>query len=182
MNDAPEPNHRLQMLATSVTTKASTGSAVAAKPSESSPLHERNPIPVYTALLNQKKIVPSSATPYFAVEKHFLYVLMSAYLSAVPFDEEWYSRRYPDVQKGIQDGMITSGRNHYLRFGFFEHRQPFEIKVDEPWYLATYPDVKDAIAKKIYPSAQAHFDAVGYGEGRLPYTGFSLSQRKVTDG
>lgn len=136
----------------------------------------QRPVQIYAALLNEKKIVPSSATPYFAVERHFLHVLMAAYLERVQVDEAWYAVRYPDVQAAVDSGAIPDCRSHYVRFGFFEHRQPHAIPVDETWYLDTYPDVREAIARKVYASAQAHFDAVGYGEGRLPYPGFTLTK------
>lgn len=65
-------------------------------------------------------------------------------------------------------------RTHYLKFGYFENRMPYEIKIHEDWYRANYKDVEQAVAEKKFPSAQDHFDRIGYLEGRLPFAGFSL--------
>jgi hypothetical protein len=39
------------------------------------------------------------------------------------FDEAWYLANYPDVASQVQAGRIRSGRQHYIRHGFYEGRR-----------------------------------------------------------
>jgi hypothetical protein len=54
--------------------------------------------------------------------------------------------------------------DHYVRFGFYEHRPPYKVDIDEAWYLRTYPDVKIAVERQRFASGQEHFEADGYRE------------------
>ena len=47
-------------------------------------------------------------------------------LQAIDVDEEWYQRRYPDVEAAISDGTIKSAREHFIVSGYFEGRQASE--------------------------------------------------------
>ena len=40
------------------------------------------------------------------------------------FDEDCYLLRYPDVAQKVRSGQLQSGRQHYIRYGFGEDRQP----------------------------------------------------------
>jgi hypothetical protein len=131
-------------------------------------------LPSYATLCNLKKVLPSATTDYFAVENHLFYELMSLFLADVRVDEEWYLEKHPDLKEAIAKGAVSGARDHFLRFGFYEHRMPYRIEVDEGWYLATYPDVAEAVRKELFASGQEHFETTGYGEGRLPFANFAL--------
>lgn len=90
-------------------------------------------------------------------------------LGAVELSEAWYASAYPDIGQAVQDGIVASGRRHFIDDGYFEGRQPFAMQVDEAWYLQQYPDVAEGIRAGHIESAQAHFDKDGYQEGRLPF-------------
>jgi hypothetical protein len=126
----------------------------------------------YTALVALKLLIPSTRSPYLAIEKHFLTEIMGFYIEKIRFDDFWYMNQYPDVIEGIASGDIDGPKDHYLRYGYFEGRLPYEIIVDEPWYLSTYPDIPEAIKNKVVSSGQDHFIRTGYREGRLPFEGF----------
>jgi hypothetical protein len=131
-------------------------------------------ISTYAALLNNKISIPSDSTPYFAVERHFFYSRMEDYLSAVVVDSDWYLKTYPDVREAIESGVVSSAEEHYRRYGYWEHRKPYEIVVNEEWYASAYPDIKAAIDTGNFPSGQEHFDLLGFKEGRLPHADFTL--------
>lgn len=124
-------------------------------------------------LKNQGLLAPEGDT-HFRVERNLLVAMMGTTLSKIKFDEAWYLSKYPDVKDGVKRGTIASGREHYLRFGYFEHRMPTAIHVNEKWYLDAYKDVAEAIRAGIYKSAQAHFDIAGFQEGRLPFANFKF--------
>jgi hypothetical protein len=132
-------------------------------------------VPVtYASLINNKVAIISSTTPYFAVEQHFFYNLMESYLSRIYVDEQWYLNTYPDIRDAVSNGAASSAAEHFRRFGYYEHRKPYQINVDEAWYLEAYPDVKSAIDAGHFTSAQNHFDVLGYKEGRIPFANFAL--------
>ncbi len=94
--------------------------------------------------------------------------LVKLFLRAVPFEEAWYRRAYPDVEEAIRAGAYRSARQHFVEHGYFEGRRPFPLEVDEAWYLRAYPDVGDSVAAGAVASAQDHFERHGYEEGRRP--------------
>jgi hypothetical protein len=96
-------------------------------------------------------------------------------ISRIRLDHDWYIATYPDVAEAISKKIVIDPRDHYQRFGYFEHRMPYPILVREEWYLEQYPDVREAIAQQAFPTGQKHFDVFGYREGRMPYPNFELS-------
>jgi hypothetical protein len=135
---------------------------------------DRFQLPSYADLVNNKIVVPSSTTPYFAIEQYFFFDCMRASIAAIDFDESWYLSRYVDVREAIGRGLVRNAKEHYCRFGYYEHRLPYQIDVNESWYLETYPDVRVSIERRDFGSAANHFDLAGYKEGRLPYPRFRL--------
>ncbi len=97
--------------------------------------------------------------------------MISALLGGVHVDEAWYLDRNPDIAKAIRDGIVKSGKDHFVNDGYFEGRMPYPIKVDEAWYLAQYPEVAEAVRNGLMESAQRHFEEHGYREGRRPGPG-----------
>ncbi len=128
----------------------------------------------FATLVNQKILIPSSRTNYVAVEKSHLNDFMKPLLRMIHVDADWYIRTNPDVAQAIFDGVITTASDHYVTFGYYEHRMPYRIEVDADWYLAQYADVEDAVARGAFVSAQEHYDVTGYKEGRLPCANFAL--------
>ncbi len=118
--------------------------------------------------------MPSSRTQYVAVDKDHLIDFMKPTLSQIQVDESWYVQAYPDVADAIQKGIVADARDHYVSYGYYEHRMPYEITVDENWYLTQYPDVREAVTNGIIATARDHFYAAGFKEGRLPQAGFTF--------
>jgi hypothetical protein len=132
-------------------------------------------VPTFATLVNNKVVVPESGTNRYQVDQHFFHNCMEGLLGQVRVDEAWYLSAYPDVGKALSDGVVPDCQTHFVRFGYYEHRMPFQIKIDEEWYLKVYPDIEKAVGRRTFASGQAHFDLFGYREGRLPYANFSLA-------
>jgi hypothetical protein len=127
----------------------------------------------FATLINKKVLVPSTRTQYIAVDKNYLVDLLKPVLFRIYVDEEWYLRNNPDVVQAIEASRVASATEHYVTFGFYEHRMPYEIAVDEDWYVAQYPDVNQAVSNGVF-SARDHFYAAGFKEGRIPFAGFAF--------
>jgi hypothetical protein len=131
------------------------------------------PFGSFAALKNQGLLAAEDGA-HFRVERNFLISLLAKRIANIKFDEAWYLARYPDVKEAVRRGVFSSGREHYMLSGYYEHRMPSSILVDEKWYLDAYPDVAEAMRAGIYKSGQAHFDLAGFREGRMPYANFQL--------
>ena len=128
----------------------------------------------YASLLNAK-IIEQTNDGSLLVDRHFLIFCMQPILAKIKVDEDWYLKRYPDVQLAIDNNVVPSAAAHYARHGYFENRMPYRIEVDAAWYLQQYPDVGLAIEREEFSSAQEHFEIVGFAEGRFPYPHFTLA-------
>lgn len=128
----------------------------------------------FAELTNARSVVPVLSTGRFDVSRKLFAAWVDDALGADGFDEKWYGVRYPDISKGIRDGVIQSGRWHYAQFGYFENRMPRRIDVDAEYYADKYPDIKSAIKDRRIESAQWHFDEIGFMEGRSPRADWSL--------
>jgi hypothetical protein len=131
------------------------------------------PFGSYASLRNQGLMAPDGST-HFRVERNFLISLLAKRIEGVRFDEAWYLAKYPDVKEAVRKGVCSSGREHYMLSGYYEHRMPVAIQVNEKWYLEAYPDVAESIRAGVYKTGQAHFDVAGFREGRMPYANFQL--------
>ena len=100
--------------------------------------------------------------------------LLHLALKHVKVDEQYYLALYPDVSVAVEKGLFNSPRHHYITFGYFEDRLPFEVAIDEEFYCRAYPDVKASLDAGALPSARYHFERNGFKEGRLPREGWSL--------
>jgi hypothetical protein len=94
--------------------------------------------------------------------------LLEAAMAGLPFDEQAYLERFPDVKAAVKAGKIKSGFRHFVRNGYFERRAAFKFPVDEKWYAETYKDVADAITAGAFRNGSHHFETSGYFEGRAP--------------
>jgi len=125
-------------------------------------------------MINKKVLVPSTRTQYIAVDKNYLVDLLKPTIRKIYVDTGWYLHTNPDVVQAIEASMVANAYDHYVNFGFYEHRMPYEITVDDGWYLSQYPDVGEAVSKGVITSARDHFYAAGFKEGRIPYPNFSF--------
>lgn len=132
------------------------------------------PVASYAALLADKVVVLSDGGDYVALDRHFFQEALRPLIQRIRVDEDWYARTYPDIGAAVAKRAFASPREHYERFGYFEHRLPYPIGVEEEWYLKSNPDVREAIERRAFPSAQAHFERCGFREGRLPFPDFRL--------
>ena len=81
------------------------------------------------------------------------------------FTESVYLAENPEVAEAINNGLLSSGFEHWLRFGYSEGRSP-QIVFDEDFYLATYPGVADAVANEVFVNGLEHYVFFGEDEGR----------------
>lgn len=79
------------------------------------------------------------------------------------FDEGWYTKQYPDVEKSGLDPVF-----HYLKYGETWGRRPSRF-FDPVYYLETYRDVQSSAAGPLL-----HYLMHGMREGRRPARKVSL--------
>lgn len=125
-------------------------------------------IPPYAQLRGKLNLHNSKGDLTATVRFDDLEMFIRYLLRSTAFDESWYRTTYPDIDAAIADGLVESGREHFIRDGYFEGRLPFAMTVDEDWYLSHYADIRSAVAAGIFPSATEHFASHGYAEGRIP--------------
>lgn len=101
-----------------------------------------------------------------AVSLLVLRAVLSAAVSQLPFDAEFYRRTYPDIQSAYAAGQIEDLRSHFVETGYFEGRLGAEPGFDEQFYKTSYPDVVEAIATGAIGSAFEHYVRAGASEGR----------------
>ncbi|MEJ0015740.1 MAG: class I SAM-dependent methyltransferase [Acetobacteraceae bacterium] len=82
------------------------------------------------------------------------------------FDEAFYVGSNSDVAVGVRAGWLSSGRDHYARYGFKERRAPFAL--DATWYPAQYPLAAMEVACGDYGDYTHHYVAVGKARGYRP--------------
>lgn len=91
----------------------------------------------------------------------------------IEFDEVWYLGKYPDIAEAVRDGVIPSGRNHYIRFGRDEGRLGFAF--DPDWYAATYPLAVAEAGDADHASLSRHYLNVGRFRGYLAHANSTRS-------
>lgn len=130
----------------------------------------------FASLLNRKLVILSANSPdYVALDRYFFHEVLRPTINRIRVDRDWYITAYPDVAEAVSKKLVTDACDHFRRFGYFEHRMPYEILVQEDWYLEQYPDVREAIEQRAFTTGQNHFDVCGYREGRMPFPNFELS-------
>lgn len=102
------------------------------------------------------------------VDREGLMELLRNFLSFMDFDEEKYMSRNLDVKSAIKNGECKSAFEHYVKFGYFEGRNPCLKNFKFKSYLEQNTDVADGVkddgnAEKI---AREHFENYGFYEGR----------------
>jgi hypothetical protein len=109
-----------------------------------------------------------------AVSFEALKKILLPLISKIIVDEDYYLERYEDIHDAIKNRQISSAKEHYVNYGYFENRLPPLFQVDEHWYLARYQDVRDAINEGKWESGQDHFTTAGFAEGRYPSRNWEL--------
>jgi hypothetical protein len=94
--------------------------------------------------------------------------LIKHLLAGVEVDDAFYCSSYPDVAEAISAGVYRDAKHHFVDYGYFEGRRPFQPEVDEAWYISRYEDIETGIKDGSIKSAAAHFVEHGYDEGREP--------------
>jgi hypothetical protein len=127
-------------------------------------------VPPYHIVISalQEGTSVSELSPVIAVPRQLLEFLLSRVIRCLPFDEASYLDANPDVRRSISSGEVQSAKEHFCRYGYFEHRIGNTQNVDETWYKATNPDVADAIRTGAVDSACDHYTRWGAAEWRAP--------------
>jgi len=127
-----------------------------------------NYIPPYSQLRDKLSVNSKTGELIATVKLGDIENFIGLMLLAIPVDEDWYRRTYPDIDEAIRQGLIGSGREHFVRNGYLEGRHPFAMAIDEDWYLSAYQDIASAVSAGAFASAKDHFTSYGYEEGRMP--------------
>ncbi|MBK1664073.1 hemolysin-type calcium-binding region [Rhodospirillum rubrum] len=88
------------------------------------------------------------------------------------FNEEFYLRVHSDVAEAVKQGAISSGYEHFLRYGMAEGRNPNRF-FDTAYYLNQNPDVASAVEAGSI-TAYGHFVENGNAELRSPTAFFNV--------
>jgi hypothetical protein len=81
------------------------------------------------------------------------------------FDENYYLSKYPFVQQGIDRGIISSGKEHFEKFGQKLGFTEVSRYYDENYYLANNPAVAAAVSSGAFASGLEHFIQFGWEQG-----------------
>jgi hypothetical protein len=81
------------------------------------------------------------------------------------FDENYYLSKYPFVQQGIDRGIISSGKEHFEKFGQKLGFTEVSRYYDENYYLANNPAVAAAVSSGSFASGLDHFIQLGWEQG-----------------
>ena len=57
-----------------------------------------------------------------SVPREILTKLLELYISCWDFDEDWYLASNPDVKDAVDQGLFSSGWEHFRTVGYFEGR------------------------------------------------------------
>ncbi|NES70533.1 MAG: calcium-binding protein [Okeania sp. SIO2D1] len=82
------------------------------------------------------------------------------------FDEEYYLQQNPGISAAITQGLVTSGLDHFQRYGLTEGRTKVSRYYNETTYLENNPGVANILQTNIFASGLEHFINYGYEEGR----------------
>jgi hypothetical protein len=85
------------------------------------------------------------------------------------FDEQYYLSQYPWLKPAIDAGIVSSGREHFEKFGRAAGLTKVSRYFDEDTYLANNPDLQPFV-RTVNPNAPFatgldHFIQFGYDEG-----------------
>ena len=99
-------------------------------------------LPAFSHLLREGYAKLNEDSSAVEVKRWLLAGLLRPMLLSVNFDEEYYRKANPDLAEAERSGTIASLHEHYLEFGYFEHRLPCFVEVDITFYAHAYPDME----------------------------------------
>lgn len=108
----------------------------------------------------------------FAGTINYTPVEIANLLIARLYDESYYLNLYPDLKAAVDSKLMTSGYDHFIKFGQYEGRSP-SILYNETFYLAQNPDVAEAVANEQISSGFEHYLFFGQKEKRSPSEQFN---------
>jgi hypothetical protein len=100
------------------------------------------------------------------VPRSLLRILLGELAVRGRFDEEWYARKYPDVEGARLAGDIKSLQEHFTTAGYFEGRLSCEPPFDREWYRQYYHDIAEAFPASDSEGMRQHYLTAGFHEGR----------------
>ena len=103
-----------------------------------------------------------------AIDTKLLRGLLQALAASVPFSEEFYLEKYPDIAEAHSVGKVPNLHEHFVQSGFFEGRFGAPPEVDEGFYTNLYKDVGQAALRGDIRSGAEHYLRTGAAEGRVP--------------
>lgn len=126
--------------------------------------------PEFADLCHALKIDNSSLVKEtnITVNANALKEIIKELVKTFEFDEKYYVQNYPDIKQALQDKLLNSAKEHYIRAGYFEGRTLEKESFDEDWYLDHYKDVSKAIKNGVFTSAYDHYEQTGRKERRSP--------------
>ena len=83
------------------------------------------------------------------------------------YDESFYLKQYPDVEKAIARGVFKTGREHFLQFGFLEGRCGSLEHFDARAYYDANPDLQKVFKTFDADELRKHYLDMGCAEGRF---------------
>ena len=95
------------------------------------------------------------------------------------FDEAFYRRQYPEVDRMVRTGKIASGWAHYLDCGANSSYDP-AAWFDDRWYRTTYNEVNSAISRGSLSCAFEHFLLYGIRQDLSPSIYFNSAWYRKT--
>lgn len=81
------------------------------------------------------------------------------------FDEGFYLNENADVAAAVKRGVLSSGYDHFVQYGWQEGRDPSSL-YNEDHYLTHYGDVAAAVQQGAFRSGLQHFLLYGHKENR----------------
>ena len=93
--------------------------------------------------------------------------LLAEFARQQPFDPDFYSETYPDIEAARLAGLVSDLHMHFAQSGFLEGRLPAEPAFDPVWYAQHYPDLAAQIAADDAAALRNHFITAGLAEGRV---------------
>ena len=92
--------------------------------------------------------------------------LLAEFARQQPFDPDFYSETYPDIEAARLAGLVADLHTHFTELGFLEGRLPAEPEFDPVWYAQHYPDLASVIPAHDTAGLRNHFLSAGLTEGR----------------
>jgi len=120
---------------------------------------------LHTLRINRDRL---SSKSKIAINARLLRLMLQTIVAKLPFSEEFYMEKHPDLAEAYAAGKIPNLHQHYIDSGYLEGRIGSPPDVDEGYYLATYKDVGKAVAAGVVVDGAEHYMRAGAAEGRVP--------------